>query len=343
MKLTPAMKIILAVAAICIAITLITTNNIATVMVLHGLNTTPAVATQGSNTQQGTVDNSNQGGGYVDNSASVNTNTNTSTGTDANTSTSTDTNNNTATTPSGNTSNTGNAGNTGNTGNTNNGGNAGSNDAGASAGKNDKASVVAEFNKAINSVKTSAKEVKQLNVTNYLGGTPTIPGALNSIYGMLGGDDWLDGMLQDNSQGEATYAGADIKAKFPVEGEDYASKLTAEDVAKAERSEANGVVTITIETVPDAKSDSVKHGDGHAPKAFNVILPGIVNDNIPGIATSLVGTATMEYPASTIVVKIDKATGNVISADYDLKWTINFDKLGAIIPLATKASYTVTY
>ena len=51
----------------------------------------------------------------------------------------------------------------------------------------------------------------------------------------------------------------------------------------------------------------------------------------------------MEYPASTIVVKIDKATGNVISADYDLKWTINFDKLGAIIPLGTKASYTVTY
>ena len=342
MKLTPAMKIILAVAAICIAITLITTNNIATVMVLHGLNTTPAVATQGSNTQQGTVDNSNQGGGYVDNSASVNTNTNTSTGTDANTSTSTNTNTNssTSTTPSGNASNTGN---TNNTGNTSNAGNAGSNDAGASTGKNDKASVVAEFNKAINTVKTNAKEVKQKNVTNYLAASPTIPSALGFIYKTLGEDEWLDGMLQDNSQGEATYTGADIKAKFPVEGEDYASKLTEADVAKAERSEANGVVTITIETIPDAKSDSVKHGDGHAPKAFNVILPGIVNDNIPGAAASLVGTATMEYPASTIVVKIDKATGNVISADYDLKWTINFDKLGAIIPLGTKASYTVTY
>lgn len=336
MKLTPAMKIILAVAAICIAITLITTNNIATVMVLYGINSTPTVATQsGNNTQQGTASNNNQGGGYVDNSASVNTNTNTSTGTDANTST----NNNTATTPSGST----NTDNNSNSANNNADAQKPSGDANASTGKNDKASVVAEFNKAINSVKTNAKEVKQLNVTNYLGGTPTIPGALNGIYGMLGGDDWLDGMLQDNSQGEATYAGADIKAKFPVEGEDYASKLTAEDVAKAERSEANGVVTITIETVPDAKSDSVKHGDGHAPKAFNVILPGIVNDNIPSIATSLVGTATMEYPASTIVVKIDKATGNVISADYDLKWTINFDKLGAIIPLATKASYTVTY
>lgn len=335
MKLTPAMKIILAVAAICIAITLITTNNIATVMVLHGLNTTPAVATQGSNTQQGTVDNSNQGGGYVDNSASVNTNTNTSTGTNTNTST----NNNTATTPSGST----NTDNNSNSANNNADAQKPSGDANASTGKNDKASVVAEFNKAINTVKTNAKEVKQKNVTNYLAASPTIPSALGFIYKTLGEDEWLDGMLQDNSQGEATYTGADIKAKFPVEGEDYASKLTEADVAKADRSEANGVVTITIETIPDAKSDSVKHGDGHAPKAFNVILPGIVNDNIPGAAASLVGTATMEYPASTIVVKIDKATGNVISADYDLKWTINFDKLGAIIPLGTKASYTVTY
>ena len=336
MKLTPAMKIILAVAAICIAITLITTNNIATVMVLFGLNSTPVASTgtqsQAVVQQQGTVQ---QPSGTVSGDTG-----NTGTVTPTPDATQPSGGATTQTTPSGNASNTGN---TNNTGNTSNAGNAGSNDAGASTGKNDKASVVAEFNKAINTVKTNAKEVKQKNVTNYLAASPTIPSALGFIYKTLGEDEWLDGMLQDNSQGEATYTGADIKAKFPVEGEDYASKLTEADVAKAERSEANGVVTITIETIPDAKSDSVKHGDGHAPKAFNVILPGIVNDNIPGAAASLVGTATMEYPASTIVVKIDKATGNVISADYDLKWTINFDKLGAIIPLGTKASYTVTY
>ena len=335
MKLTPAMKIILAVAAICIAITLITTNNIATVMVLFGLNSTPVASTgtvqQGTVVQQGGTTNQ---GGTVQQGGTVDNSTNTTPTPDA-------------TQPSGSTGSTGNTGSTGSTGNA---GSTGTTDdkkpadnSGATTNKNDKAAVVEEFNKAINTVKTNAKEVKQKNVTNYLAASPTIPSALGFIYKTLGEDEWLDGMLQDNSQGEATYTGADIKAKFPVEGEDYASKLTEADVAKAERSEANGVVTITIETIPDAKSDSVKHGDGHAPKAFNVILPGIVNDNIPGAAASLVGTATMEYPASTIVVKIDKATGNVISADYDLKWTINFDKLGAIIPLGTKASYTVTY
>ena len=332
MKLTPAMKIILAVAAICIAVTLITTNNIATVMVLYGLNTTPAVAT--GNVQQGTVQ---QGGTVSGNTGN--------TGDTGNTGTVTPTPD--ATQPSGGsttptpTQPSDNSGSSGSSSSTDD--KKPADNSGATTNKNDKAAVVEEFNKAINTVKTNAKEVKQKNVTNYLAASPTIPSALGFIYKTLGEDEWLDGMLQDNSQGEATYTGADIKAKFPVEGEDYASKLTEADVAKAERSEANGVVTITIETIPDAKSDAVKHGDGHAPKAFNVILPGIVNDNIPGAAASLVGTATMEYPASTIVVKIDKATGNVISADYDLKWTINFDKLGAVIPLGTKASYTVSY
>ena len=44
---------------------------------------------------------------------------------------------------------------------------------------------------------------------------------------------------------------------------------------------------------------------------------------------------------ATVVVTIDKATGKVLTADYDLKWTINFDKLGCVIPLGTKASYVI--
>jgi len=335
MKLTPAMKIILAVAAICIAVTLITTNNIATVMVLYGLNTTPAVAT--GNVQQGTVQ---QGGTVSGNTGNTGDTGNTGTVTPTPDATQ-PSGGSTAPTPTQPSGNSGSSGSSSSSSSTDD--KKPADNSGATTNKNDKAAVVEEFNKAINSVKTSAKSVQQKNVTNYLAATPTIPSALGFIYKTLGEDEWLDGMLQDNSQGEATYTGADIKAKFPVEGEDYASKLTEADVAKADRSEANGVVTITIETIPDAKSDTVKHGDGHAPKAFNVVLPGIVNDNIPSVATSLVGTATMEYPASTIVVKIDKATGNVISADYDLKWTINFDKLGAVIPLGTKASYTVSY
>lgn len=321
MKLTPAMKIIIAVAAICLAITLITTNNIATVMVLHGLGSTPTAAAPSAGNNNQSVDNSNQGG-YVDNSSQQQTVV-------------PDTTQSAATQqPSGNNANTNNS--NANNGNTNTG------NSGATENKGDTAAIVEEFNKAVNSVKTGAKTVQQKSVTNYLAGK-TETGGLSSIYKMLGGDDWLDGMLRDNSQGEATYQGADIIAKFPVEGQNWSSKLTAADVKEANRSEKNGVITITITTIADEKSDSVKVGEGHAPKAFNVILPSVVNDNIPGAAKSLSGTASMAYPESTVTVTIDAKTGNVITADYDLKWTINFDKMSVVLPFGTKASYTVSY
>lgn len=206
-----------------------------------------------------------------------------------------------------------------------------------------KAEIISYFNTAVNGVKTGAKTVEQKEVTNYLAGKTTISSGIQSIYKMLGGDDWLDGMLRDNSQGAATYTGADIKAKFPVEGEAYASKLTAADVSNATCTEANGVYTIKITTLGDAKSDSIKHGEGHNPKAFNVILPGIVNDNIPGVAKSMVGTASMAYPASTATITVDAATGHVLTAEYDLKWTINFDKMGIVLPFGSKSVYTIKW
>ena len=206
-----------------------------------------------------------------------------------------------------------------------------------------KAEIVSYFNTAVNGVKTGAKTVEQKEVTNYLASKTTISSGIQSIYKMLGGDEWLDGMLKDNSQGAATYTGADIKAKFPVEGEAYSSKLTAADVTSATCTESNGVYTIKVTTVADGKSDSVKHGEGHAPKAFNVILPGVVNDNIPGVAKSMVGTASMNYPSSTATITVDVATGHVLTAEYDLKWTINFDKMGIILPFGTKSVYTIKW
>lgn len=206
------------------------------------------------------------------------------------------------------------------------------------------AAIVEYFNTAVNKVKTDAKSVKQNHVTNYLAKSPTIPGGLiTGIYKGLGGDDWLDKTLAKNGQGAATYTGADIDAKFPVEGESWASKLTAADVKSATCTEKNGVYTITIVTKADGKSDSVKHGQGHNPKVHNVVLPGVVNDNIPGPAAGLIGTAAMDYPYGKAVITVDVATGNVKTAEYDVQWTINFDKMNVIVPLGTRSSYVVTF
>ncbi len=206
------------------------------------------------------------------------------------------------------------------------------------------AEVVEYFNTAVNKVKSSAKSVQQKNVTNYLAASPTVPSVLNGVYKMLGGDEWLDGMLVSNSQGAATFSTkADIKHGFPVEDQTWGSKLTAADVKSATCTEKNGVYTITILTKADGKSSTIDYGQGHNPKALNAVPPRVINDNIPGIATSITGTAAMNYPYGKVVITVDAATGNVKTADYDVQWTINFDKAGAIIPLGTRSSYVVTF
>ena len=206
-----------------------------------------------------------------------------------------------------------------------------------------KEEIVAYFNKVINDVKPGAKSISQIAVTNYLAGTATISQGIQGVYKMLGGDDWLNKMLRDNSQGAATYTGADIKAKFPVAGQSWSSKLSASDVSSATCTEKDGIYTITIKTVADSKSSSVQYGQGHNPKVFSVPLPAVVNENIPGAAKGMVGEASMAYPSSTITIKVSAKAGKVLSAEYDTHWTINFDKMGIVLPFATKSAYTINW
>ena len=208
-----------------------------------------------------------------------------------------------------------------------------------------KAEIVEYFNKAANQVKTSAKSVKHhYSKITFDGNAAVIPSWADSALKLFGGaDKFINDQLAKNSKGEQTYKGADIKAKFPVEGESYASKLTDKDVAKADLNEENGKYIITITTIADPKSSNVKHGQGHAPKAFNVVLPGVVNENVPGAVKSFLGgDAEMNYPSSTIKATIDIATGRLVKADYTLNWTINFGT-NVLLPFTTLDSYTISY
>ncbi len=296
MKLTPAMKIILAVAAICIAITLITTNNIATVMVLHGLNTTPAVATQGNNTQQGTVDNSNQGGGYVDNSASVNTNTNTSTGTDANAST----NNNTATTPSGSTS-------TDNNSSANNNADAQkpSGDSGAAqSGKLSDQQVVDLYKTAMNNARTKSSSVVRVKdgAINYKGIVEA--GKLSSVASTLMGMF----MAKDANSIEAKNEPWE-KEKLPD-----ASALTPNGLQKISYEEKGGqyIVTLVAKNAvsPKANSDGVGSLSGVIEESQ---ITGAIG-SVPGLTLEGI---SIDYENVTAVATIDKASGNLVAFNID--------------------------
>ena len=205
--------------------------------------------------------------------------------------------------------------------------------------------IVAYYNTAINNAKAKSKSITSNYMKHAVAGEITgIPSALDSIGQSL----IKDNMGEDDSKKNVTWStAADKNAFFPVENETYASKLTAADVKSAKITESNGKYTITITTKDDARSENHKHGAGHAPKAFNVVLPGIIDDYIPGVVKSMfsVGTVATAYPASTVKVTVDAATGNVLTANYMMYWTL-YIPLGdtdVVLPFSTENDYKINW
>ncbi len=290
MKLTPAMKIILAVAAICIAITLITTNNIATVMVLHGLNTTPAVATQGNNTQQGTVDNSNQGGGYVDNSGLQN---NTVTpGTSQPSGTGTD-----------NTQQSGPAG----AGSVNQGSQPGSstgnadtnNDKKPASGEMTTQQIVDLYKNGMNKVHTSAKSAVRVKdgALNYNGIVEAgkLSDAASSLMGMF--------MVADEASIEVKNEEWD-KTKVPP----MTCNLTAAGVKSASCKEEGGKYVVTITAIDQVNPKAGSDGVG---SVIDVIQEETITGSISSVPGLSLSNISIAYENVTVVATIDKATGNI--------------------------------
>ena len=56
-----------------------------------------------------------------------------------------------------------------------------------------------------------------------------------------------------------------------------------------------------------------------------------------------VESSTTGASASTATITVDAATGHVHTAEYDLKWTINFDKMGIVLPFGSKSVYTIKW
>lgn len=208
--------------------------------------------------------------------------------------------------------------------------------------------VVAYFNKAINAAKSDSKSITSNYMKHAVVGEITgVPSMIDTVLG--GTTEFVAGYMgEDDSKANVTWtSAADKNAYFPVEGETWASKLTADDVKEAQFVESDGKYLIRIKTKADAAKADVAHGTGHAPKAFNVVLPSIIGDYIPSAVAKLfsIGTVTMEYPSSQITVEIDPATGNVVAAEYIMYWTLRIP-LGddtVVLPFSTTNDYTINW
>ena len=206
--------------------------------------------------------------------------------------------------------------------------------------------IVEYYNTAINNAKKSSKSIHSNYMVHsvYTNKISGLPSALES----LGKSLIEDNMGADESKANVTWtSAADKNAYFPVEGETYASKLTAADVKSAKIEEKGGKWVITITTKDDPRSENYSHSKGHAPKAFNAVLPGLIDGYIPGIVKSMfsVGTVATGYPSSTVVVTVDPATGNVTHANYKLNWTLYIPLSGTdvVLPFATENDYNINW
>ncbi len=208
-----------------------------------------------------------------------------------------------------------------------------------------KEEIVLYFNTVINRAKRDSESITSNYMKHNVAGEITgIPSVLDSIAESL----IKDNMGEDEDKKNVTWSTEEDKnSNFPVEGESWASKLTAADVKEATITEKNGKYVITITTVEDEKSSEYVHGTGHAPKAFNVVLPDIIDGYMPGVVKSLfsVGSISMAYPSSTIQVTVDAATGRVLTANYMMYWTL-YIPLGdteTALPFSTEGDYTINW
>lgn len=199
-----------------------------------------------------------------------------------------------------------------------------------------KAEILKLYTDSANKVKTSATKV----VRNYqdLQNVPEelqLPSALQSV-----GNGLLNQFLKKDET-PLELAGADIKAQFPVQGQDYVCNATEADIADATCTDdgANYKVVLKFNTCTDPADGTACAG------AFNTIRTQDVYDNVP---SGLIQNFSATYHDAQIEATIDKATGNMIAATYTLPITLSVTAkvivtLDAQVGMRFIDDYTITY
>lgn len=207
--------------------------------------------------------------------------------------------------------------------------------------------VVNYFNAAINKVKSGAKQITLVREENKEAGgiQGNLPKTLTSIADSLVSANMGE---KDLSKLDANAVNAttvqDKNAMFPVENETWSSKLTADDVESKEVKDNGSTYTITLNIKPDDLSPDTAHGYGHNGKVFSVIQPTIITENA-GVAARLIKNIQTGHKDGRITITVDKATGNVTSANYFFVWTLGLTALGADlqIPFGLEKDFTIAW
>lgn len=208
------------------------------------------------------------------------------------------------------------------------------------------ADILAYFNTAINKVKPNAKQITLTKETNSRAGDVTgdLPlgistGTADSIISAFMGD-------KDVSSTAPATSVEQKNAMFPVENESWSSKLTADDISSATYKDNGTTYEIEIKVKEDPVSADTSHGNGHNGKAFSIIMPSIIMDNIPSIVSGILKEAETGHKDGVIKVIVDKETGNVTSANYYFTWMLHVTGsmgLDATMTFGLEKNFTITW
>lgn len=201
--------------------------------------------------------------------------------------------------------------------------------------------IVAYFNTSANKIKTDATKV----VRNYedLHSDPEylqVPSAVTSIA-----DFAMNKFLKKNETPVEYATKDDIIANYPVKTQAWVSQITADQLASATCEDDGTNYNITLNFKDDNENISPTFGVGYG-KAFNLMLEEEVALDYPGLSISNI---RITYHNGVIKCKIDKATGNMISSNYDMPMIlaltakILFSEVDAQIGMTFAHDYTISY
>lgn len=207
-----------------------------------------------------------------------------------------------------------------------------------------KEEILALYNDAANNVKPNAKSITQ----NYALNTQTSDATIsNKMLQGIANKLINANMGYDKKKNHAVYTSlADKKAHFPVEGEDWGSKLTVDDIASATCTEKNGIYTVVLTLVPDTVPNA-KRGTGHAGKGLSTVTKDSIVEGAgsAGMAVIEESSIKLTYKNCKIKVTIDKETGNILTGNYYQDWTLSLTALGIDVSVSfgIEDDYTVNW
>lgn len=194
------------------------------------------------------------------------------------------------------------------------------------------ADILKLFNESANKIKTNAtKVVRNYEDLKHNEEYLEMPSLLKSV-----GSGLISKFLKRDDTPVEYASNADIIANYPVKGQPYVSNATEADIANATCTDdgTNYNITLKFNECTDPQ------GTGCA-NAFNIITSQEIADGSGGI----VSESSVRYYDATITCKIDKATGNMVSATYVLPMVLKVKAMGinAAVGMTFEHDYTITY